>query len=115
MISNYFHDLSVALLVSNILVIYILGKFLEKNPDKELILANTFNKLSKLTYIALAYVLAGGALRAYYFKEFEWHPAVGKEQITALVIKHIVLIVLTILGIVVHLKYVKKYGQTKKK
>lgn len=112
MISNYFHDLSVALLASNIFVIYFLGRFLDKHPEKNIMTVNVFKKLSRITYLALAFILAGGALRAYYFVDFEWRPAVGKGQITALIVKHIILFALTIFGIIAHLKYVKKYGQT---
>lgn len=111
MISNYLHDLSVALLASNIFVIYLLGRYLDKHPHRTPMTAGTFKKLSRITYVALAYILAGGALRAYYFVDFEWHPAVGRGQITALVIKHVLLFVLTIFGILAHIRYVKKYGR----
>ncbi len=111
MISNYFHDLAVALLASNILVIYFLGRYLDKNGVKEKIIPALFNKLSVVSYIVLGYILLGGALRAYFFMEYEWNPAVGKGQITALVIKHIILFLVTAYGIAVHLKYVRKYGR----
>jgi hypothetical protein len=111
MISNYLHDLSVALLAANILVIYFLGRYLDKKPIKDEIISNLFKKLSVISYIVLGYILLGGAFRAYFFMEYEWNPAVGKGQITALIIKHIILFLITAYGIVVYLKYVRKYGR----
>ena len=110
MISNYFHDLAVALLATNILVIYFLGRYFDKTSIKEEIISNLFKKLSTISYIVLGYILLGGALRAYFFLEYEWNPAIGKGQITALVIKHIILFLITAYGIAVHLKYARKYG-----
>ena len=110
MISNYFHDLATALMASNIIVVYFLGKFLDNNKNKEIIVSNVFKKLSKVTYGAFTYIIVFGAVRAYYFMDFEWNPAVGKGQVTALVIKHILLVTMTVIGLIVHTKYRKKYG-----
>lgn len=111
MISNYFHDLAVALLAAIVLVIYFLGRYLDKHRVNDDIIPNLFKKLSVISYIVLGYILFGGALRAYFFMEYEWNPAVGKGQITALIIKHIVLFLITAYGIVVFKKYVRKYGR----
>lgn len=110
MISNYFHDLATALLASNIAVVYILGKFLDKNENKIKLMSGVFSKLSYITYGALAYIILAGIPRAIFFTEFEWNPAVGKGQISALVVKHIFLISVTIFGLIMHRKYTKKYG-----
>lgn len=111
MISNYFHDLATAIMTSNILVVYILGKFLDRHPKKDEMLAAVFAKLAYVTYIALAYIILAGAVRAYFFMDFEWNPAVGKGQVSALIVKHIFLFALTAFGIVGHIKYQKKYGK----
>lgn len=110
MLVNYFHDLSVALLASNVIVVYLLGRYVESHPERVDILANVFHKLSKVTYWTLGYVLVGGAFRSYFFMEFEWNPAVGKGQIAALVVKHIILFAVAAFGIITHVRYVKKYG-----
>ncbi|MEE9555476.1 MAG: hypothetical protein V3W18_14415 [candidate division Zixibacteria bacterium] len=111
MISNYFHDLSVAILASNILAVYYIGRFLDKNPTHETIIPELFERLSKITYAAFAYIIVAGAVRAYFFIDFEWNPAVGKGQVTALIIKHIILFTITVFGIIVHLRYYRKYGK----
>jgi hypothetical protein len=110
MISNYFHDLSVALLASNVVVVYLLGKFLDESQVREKAMSSVFKKLSYLTYGALAYVILAGAVRAYFFMDFEWNPAVGNGQVSALVLKHIILVSLTVFGIATHRKYQRRYG-----
>lgn len=111
MISNYFHDLATALLASNILAVYFLGKYLDKQNDRRIIVADVFKKLSYVTYGSLAYIILAGIPRAYFFMDFEWNPAIGKGQVTALVIKHIFLFSVTTFGIIAHVKYQKKYGK----
>lgn len=113
MIMNYLHDVAVALLAANILAVYFIGRYLDKNPVADSIIPNLFRALKRITYVVLAYILIGGALRAYFFMDFEWNPAVGKGQITALIVKHVLLFALTVFGIAAHIRYSKKYGRKK--
>lgn len=114
MLINYFHDLSVAVVAVNVLTVYIVGRILDKQTLHDEILPRLFRVLSRVTYGALAFVLAGGAVRAFYFMEFEWNPAAGRDQIPALVVKHAVLAGLTIFGLLTHRKYQRKYGGFRK-
>jgi hypothetical protein len=111
MISNYFHDLSVALLVTNILAIYYIGRMLDERTSlRDEVLERLFRRLGKVTWWALGYVIIAGAVRAWFFMDFEWNPAVGKGQTAALVVKHVILVGLTVAGILVHLRYTRRYG-----
>lgn len=112
-IANYFHDLAVAVLMVSVLTTYYLGQYFDRqgtNPD---VPANLFSKLLRVSWYALAYIVIGGALRAWFFMDFEWNPAVGKGQVAALIVKHIILVTITVVGIISHLKYYRKYGQQK--
>jgi hypothetical protein len=42
----------------------------------------------------------GGAIRSWFYKEYEWLPKAGTAQVPALMIKHTFLVVLTIWGLV---------------
>ena len=111
MISNYFHDLSVALLVTNILAVYYIGRMLDARPElRDDVLATLFRRLGVVTRWAFAYVIVAGAVRAWFFMDFEWNPAVGRGQTAALVVKHVILIGLTVAGILVHRRYTRRYG-----
>lgn len=111
MISNYFHDLATAIMFSNILVVYFLGLFLDNNPNKQDNISRVFSRLSYVTYSAFVYIILAGIVRAYYFMDFEWNPAVGKGQVAALIVKHIFLFSMTAFGVVIHLRYQKRYGK----
>ena len=110
MISNYFHDLSVALLASNVLVVWYLGRVLDESGARERVLPKVFARLARVTYGALGYVLVAGAVRAWFFMDFEWNPAVGRGQVPALVLKHVLLVGLTVFGMVAHDRCRRRYS-----
>ena len=110
MLGNYFHDLAVALLASNVLVIHLVGRFLAGKEGRDQILGRLIGQLSKVTYWILAYVVVMGGVRAWFFMEFEWNPAVGKGQVAALIVKHILLIAVTIFGLVGQHRYKERFG-----
>ena len=107
---NYFHDLAVALLAANVICVYIIGRILDGRPVSDEIMPRLFRTLSRITYWTLAFVLAGGVVRAINFMEYEWNPAVGKSLMPAIVVKHVLLVGLTVFALVVQRKYRKKYG-----
>ena len=110
MIVIYFHDLAVAILFSNVIVVHLVGRYVDSHGGPEKLVGALFTRLARITYAVLAYVILGGAVRAYYFMDFEWNPAVGRGQVTALIVKHVFLVVLTIVGLLGHRRYVKRYG-----
>jgi hypothetical protein len=111
MIANYFHDLAVAILAVNVVAIFVLGRYLDRRGAAPEFMPHLFKKLSRVTYISLAVVVAGGAVRAWFFMDFEYNPAVGQNTVAALAVKHIILVALTAFGLAGHLKYRKKYGR----
>lgn len=110
MLTNYFHDLAVALLAANVILIHMVEGYLKNEPDRLAVLGRLVGKLSKVTWYALAYVIAAGAVRAYFFMEFEWNPLVAKEgMLVALGVKHVLLVGLTVFGIMGQLRHRKRY------
>lgn len=111
MLVNYFHDLSVALLATSVISVYVIGRYLDGHAVHAEIVPHLFGMLSKVTYGALAFVLLGGVVRAINFMEFEWNQAAGNGQIPALVVKHVLLVGLTVFALVTNRRYQKKYGR----
>ena len=110
MLTNYFHDLAVAVLATNVVMIHIIGRFLNEEPDRGPILGRIISRLSRVTWWALAYVIAAGAVRAWFFMDFEWNPVVDKNgMMIALGVKHVLLVGLTVFGIVGMRRYKEKY------
>jgi len=100
MLSNYFHDLSVALLAANVAVIHIAGRYLETGEGRKEFLSVLVAKMFRLSWWALGYVVVAGAVRAWFFLDYEWNPLVPKQgMLVALGVKHVLLFGLTAFGI----------------
>lgn len=94
MLNNYFHDLAVAFLWASSLMAHVVINHWPGKPSEEVA-----RILSRVAWGSLAWVLVGGAIRAYFFMDYEWLPRAGTAQIPALVAKHVVLLGLTCLGL----------------
>ena len=110
MLTNYFHDLAVAMLATNVIMIFVIGRFLDESEGREEILGRVIGRLARITWWALAYVILAGAFRAWFFMDFEWNPLVDKQgMLIALGVKHVLLVGLTVFGIVGMRRYKEKY------
>lgn len=94
MINNYFHDLAVAFLFASSLMAHVTLRYWPGMPPPQL--ART---LRRVAWGSLAWVLIGGAIRAWFYKEYEWLPKAGTAQVPALAVKHIFLVALTLWGL----------------
>lgn len=94
MMNNYFHDLAVAFLWASSLMAHLVLRHWPGRPSEQL--AGT---LMRVAWGSLAWVLIGGAIRAWFYMEYEWLPKAGTAQIPALGIKHVLLFGLTIWGL----------------
>jgi len=93
MMNNYFHDLAVAFLFASCLLSHVVvGHWPGKIPDRVATI------LLRTAWGSLAWVMLGGAVRVWFYKEYEWLPRAGTAQIPALGVKHMVLFALTIWG-----------------
>ena len=100
MINNYLHDLATAVFAVSALAAY----FLLRSPasrEAGLALQPVVNGLVRVGFFALAWTLAGGVVRALAYRQYEWMEAVGREQVPALIVKHVILVSLIIAGLVV--------------
>lgn len=111
MLSNYFHDLSVALLATNVVAIHVIGRYLEGRSERNEVMVRLVARLSRVTWWALAYVILAGAVRAWFFMDYEWNPVVPKTgMMVALGVKHVLLFSLTFYGILGMRRYGEKFG-----
>ena len=95
MLNNYFHDLAVAFLFASSLMAHLVLRHWPGAPDPAL--ART---LRRVAWVSLAWVMLGGAVRAWFYEEYEWLPKAGTAQVPALAVKHVLLFALTIWGLV---------------
>jgi hypothetical protein len=94
MLNSYFHDLAVAFLWASSLMAHLVLRSWPGTPPPRLT-----RSLSRMAWGSLAWVLIGGAVRAWFFREYEWLPKAGTAQIPVLIVKHVLLVALTLWGL----------------
>jgi hypothetical protein len=95
MLNNYFHDLAVAFLFASSLMSHLVLRHWPGPPSASLV-----RTLRRVAWGSLAWVVVGGAVRGWYYTEYEWLPKAGTVQIPALALKHILLFGVTFWGLV---------------
>ena len=95
MLNNYFHDLAVAFLFASSLMSHLVLRHWPGEPSTALV-----RTLRRVAWGSLAWVMVGGAIRAWFYAEYEWLPKAGTAQIPALAVKHVLLVALTVWGLV---------------
>ena len=95
MMNNYFHDLAVAFLFASSMLAWVVLAKWPGQPSAEVV-----GLLRKIAWGSLAWVLIGGAIRAWFYMDYEWLPAAGRAQIPALGVKHVLLFGLTVWGLI---------------
>jgi hypothetical protein len=106
MFSNYFHDLATAIFAVSAVTAYLLQRSLAmqttplavQSVDRSL--RPVVRGVQRMGYYSLAWTLLFGATRGITYREYEWVEAAGRNQVPALVVKHVFLVALVITGIV---------------
>ena len=93
MMNNYFHDLAVAFLFASCVMAQITLRRWPGAPS------GYVEMLRRVAWGSLAWVILGGAVRAWYYQEYEWLPRAGTAQVPALAAKHVLLVALTAWGL----------------
>lgn len=116
MLNNYFHDVATALLLASGVTMWILLKRL--GSSKERLVNEYFLRVYKgvtgLAKFSLGWILIGGIPRTIFYKDFEWANAVGKAQIPALIVKHILAFIFVGAGAYLWIKLSKKIREMNK-
>jgi hypothetical protein len=116
MLNNFFHDLSVGILFANVMLTLILLRLLDRHGTGNGHLLSEFIRLSsRITWAALAFIIGGGIIRTLTYREFEWVEAAGKGQVLTLILKHILLVSCTVIGVGLQIKLLRKHHRTEQK
>ena len=102
MMNNYLHDVATALLIGSAAAILVMEKVVVRigEPAAVLFFLTAYRRLTRLFHWALGWIVIGGIPRTIFYTRFEWANAAGKGQVAALVVKHLVMTVLVVIGIV---------------
>lgn len=103
MMNNYFHDVATALLMASGFALWAIVRKIDNANEKQVIdyFLKIYNDLTRLARFSLIWILVGGIPRTIFYVDFEWANAVGKNQVPALIIKHI--LAFTFVGIGAHI------------
>jgi hypothetical protein len=93
MMNNYFHDVATALLLGSAVALWAMVKRFDPagGPAVTRYLLRIHGAMTGLARIALAWIVLGGVPRVIFFMDFEWANAVGRLQVPALVLKHVLI------------------------
>ena len=101
MMNNYFHDVATALLAASGFVIHAIVRTqnVMTSRDATLFFLKTYDQMVKFFRFALAWIIIGGIPRTIFYTSFEWANAADKLQVPALMVKHVVMAVLVVWGV----------------
>lgn len=115
MLNNWFHDFAVAMLFCSLILLRLIYVRTQEQPDAIWMpfardLARRFNKV---THICWGMLVLGGIVRTIAYESFEWEEAAGSGQVTALVLKHVLLVSLIVWGTVIQFRLRKFFKECK--
>lgn len=102
MMNNYFHDVATALLAASAFTLHAISRVQAVRNDaaSTRFFINTYDLMVKFFRFALWWIIIGGVPRTIFYTSFEWNHFADKLQIPALMVKHILMFVLVVWGVV---------------
>jgi len=97
MLNNFFHDFAVAMLFCGLIVINLAARKSIGMPlpvQRRLYLA-----MSRLLTACWVVIIAGGAVRTWAYSKYESSSLAGPHEMTALIIKHVLLVGVVLFGV----------------
>lgn len=101
MMNNYFHDVATALMAASAFCIFALAKTCDEfgDPVATRFYLRTYRQMGRFFRFSLYWIVIGGIPRTVFYTRFEWANAAGREQVPALMVKHLLMAALVIFGI----------------
>ncbi len=115
MLNNWFHDFAVAMLFCSLILLRLIYQRTQQQPNASWLpfarsLANSF---SKVTHVCWVMLILGGIVRTIAYENFEFEEAAGSGQITALALKHILLVSVVVWGTIIQFRLRKFFKKSK--
>jgi hypothetical protein len=115
MMNNYFHDVATALLLASGIAMWVIyNKFGDSDkPEVRDYFLRLYGSITFLARFSLAWIILGGIPRTIFYAEFEWSHFAGKNQIPALIVKHILAFIFVGVGAYVWIKLSRRVREFK--
>lgn len=113
MMNNYFHDVATALLAASAFAIWAIFQVQASvdNPYGTLFYLKSYRRMVRFCRFAIYWIIIGGIPRTIFYTRFEWANAAGKGQVPALIVKHVLMVVLVIGGVIAWKKLKRKAAE----
>ena len=115
MMNNYFHDVATGLLVASGFTLYLMMRHHDYGRSREAdgYFLRIHGVMTRIARISFWWVILAGVPRTYFYREFEWAGAVEDLQVTAIVIKHVIVFAIVGLGIYMWIRLGRKVRQVR--
>lgn len=100
MMNNYFHDVATAmLLVASILMMFLIREVERHgNIETKRLFVDLYPKMSHIIGGTIVFIIMAGIVRTFTYEDFEWANAVGNEQVPAIIVKHVLVVLFLFYG-----------------
>lgn len=113
MMNNYFHDVATAMLAASAFCLHAIVRVQAgmNTPTATLFFLKTHRIMVKFFRFAFWWIIIGGVPRTIFYASFEWNHFADKQQVPALMVKHILMAALVIWGVFAWRRLKKKVAQ----
>ena len=115
MLNNWFHDFAVAMLFCSLILLWLIYRKTQEQPDASWIgfARDLAKSLNQVTRVCWAMLILLGIGRTLSYEKFEWAEAAGSGQVAALALKHVLLVSLIIWGTIIQFRLRKFFKECK--
>lgn len=101
MMNNYFHDVATALLAGSAFCLHAIVRIqgTMNNPTATLFFLKVHRQMVKFFRFAIWWIVIGGIPRTIFYVSFEWNHFADKQQVPALMVKHILMATAVVWGV----------------
>lgn len=104
LLNNFLHDFSAAGWLFTTVVLWSILRKSDLDDTNRTAIADILKILLILMRVSLAGIVIFGLVRAIAYRDYEWNEAAGNSQVTLLIVKHIILTVIFIPGLIYYVK-----------
>ena len=104
LLNNFLHDFSAAGWIFCTVILWSMLRYKIPRDEANKIIKSMLKTILLLMRLSLAGIVLFGVVRALAYKEYEWSAAAGESQVLLLIVKHFILTVVFVVGLVYYLK-----------
>jgi uncharacterized membrane protein len=103
-LNNFLHDFSAAGWLFGTVLLWSILRKTNLNGDRGIVIVDILKTVLMLMRFSFAGIVIFGVLRAIAYKSYEWNAAAGQSQVTLLIVKHVILSLIFVFGLVYYIR-----------